>query len=272
MTPAGLSKEEQSQILSYLEKNLHGPVAIEVWTRKESALVRTDRDPCTHCEDVISVARQLAALHPGLSVTLYDLDRHASRAEEARIDRPPLTVLRGRQGREFRITGLWSGLLFPPAVDAIAFLGAGASPLTDEAKAPLATLEEDFTIEVMGAPYDAYSAYMLRLVAALAVESRHVHASFVQIAEFPLLASTRAVDEIPVLTLNGKRYVGTWDGPELVEQIVRTVNGDESPVIRANTFSGPFYTDEEITRLAAAQGQSPEPPPQTSGGLYIPGQ
>ncbi len=272
MTPAGLSKEEQSQILSYLEQNLHGPVAIEVWTRKESALVRTDRDPCTHCDDAVTIARQLTALHPGLSVTLYDLDRHATRAEEARIDRPPVTVLRGRHGREFRITGLFSGLLFPPVVDAIAMLGAGASPLTDETKTLLAAIEQDITIEVMGAPYDAYSAYMLRLVAALAVESRYVHASFVQIAEFPLLASTRAVDEIPVLTLNGKRYVGTWDGPELAEQVHRAVSGDTNPVVRANALSGPFYTDEEIIRLAAAQGQSPEPPPQAQGGLYVPGQ
>jgi hypothetical protein len=272
MTPAGLSKEEQAQVQQYLTQNLVGPVAIEVWTRKESTLVRTDRDPCTHCEDVIAVARQLAALHPGLSVTLYDLDRHASRAEEAGIDRPPLTVLRGRQGREFRITGLWSGLLFPPSVDAIALLSAGVTPLTDETKEKLAAVEEDVTLEVMGTAYDPYSAYMLRLVAGLAVESRHVRASFTQLGEFPLLALTRSVDEIPVVTLNNKRYVGTWDGPELAEQISRAASGDEEPVVRANVFSGPFFTDEEIARRAAAQaGQGRQEPPQTSSGLYVPG-
>jgi hypothetical protein len=47
------------------------------------------------------------------------------------------------------------------------------------------------------------------------------------------------------------------------------VTGDDSPVVRANTFSGPFYTDAEIARLAAQRG---EEPPQTAGGLYVPGQ
>jgi hypothetical protein len=269
MSPAVLSKEEQLQVQSYLQQNLLGPVAIEVWTRKESPLIRTDRDPCTHCEDVVAVARQLASLHPGLSVTLYDLDRHAGRAAEAGIDRPPVTVLRGRYGRQFRITGLWSGLLFKPAVDAMVFLSSGATPMTDDAKEKLAAIDHDVTIEIMGAAYDGYSGYMLRLVAALAVESRHISSSFLELAEFPMLASTRAVDEIPVLLLNNKRYVGTWDGPELAEQISRAVTGDDSPVVRANTFSGPFYTDAEIARLAAQRGAEP---PQTAGGLYVPGQ
>lgn len=270
MTPALLSKEEQTQVQSYLQQNLVGPVAIEVWTRKESNLVRTDRDPCTHCDDVIAVSRQLASLHPGLSVTLYDLDRHAGRAQEAGIDRPPTTVFRGRHGRELRVTGLWSGLLFKPAVDAIALLSAGQTPMTDETKEMLAALDQDVSLEVMGAAYDGYSGYMLRLVAALAVESRHIRASFLQLAEFPMLASTRAVDEIPVLMLNNKRYVGTWDGPELAEQIRRVVTGDDDPVLRENMFSGPFYTDAEISRLAAQQGGQ-QPPPPTSGGLYVPG-
>jgi hypothetical protein len=268
MTPAAMSREEQQQVASYLEQNLGGPVAIEVWTRKESALVRTDRDPCTHCEDVIAAARQLATLHPGLSITLYDLDRHATRAQEAAIDRPPVTVLRGRGGRQFRITGLWSGLLFAPTLDAICFLGGGTTPMIEETREHLTAIEKDVTLEVMGTAYDSYSGYMLRLIAAFAVESKRIHASFIQLAEFPMLASTRAVDEIPVLLLNNRRFVGTWDGPELVEQIQRVVAGDDNPVVRTNTFSGPFYTDEDIARGAV---QSNPEPPRTEGGLYLPG-
>lgn len=268
MTKATLSRDEQVQVRQYLEQNLAGPVGIELWTRKESALIRPDRDPCTHCEDVLAIARQVAALHPGLSVTLYDLDRHAARAEEAGIDRPPVTVLRGRQGREFRLTGLWSGLLFPSFVDALLLLGAGATSLSDTTKEYLAGVEEDVTVEVMGAPYDAYSAHLLRLVAAFAVESKRVRASFIDLAEFPLLAASRAVDEIPVTVINGRRFVGTWDGPELAEQIARAAQGDTTPVARANVLSAPFYTDEEIARLAAERG---EDPPAQAGGLYVPG-
>ncbi len=269
MTGARLSKEEQSQVASYLEQNLETPVAIEVWTRRESPLIRTDRDPCTHCEDVVAVARQLASLHPGLSVTLYDLDRHAQRAQEAGIERPPVTVLRGVQGCEFRFTGLWLGLLFPAMLDAIALLSLGAAHVAEETWEKLASLQTDVTLEVMGAPYDAYSAHMLRLAAAFAAESKHVRASFIQIAEFPMLASARAVDEIPVVLIDNRRHLGVWDEPELAEQIRRTASGDDGSVSRETIASTPFYTDDEIARLAAESGQ--EPPPQTASGLYVPG-
>ncbi|MGE0134426.1 MAG: hypothetical protein AB7L91_03505 [Dehalococcoidia bacterium] len=268
MSPASLSREEQAKVMSYLEQNISGAVSLEVWMRRESALVRTDREPCLHCEDVVAVTRQVAALHPALSVTLYDLDRHERRAQEARIERAPTTVIRGRRGREFRIAGLWSGLLFPPTLDVIAIFSAGATPLSEDTRALLASIEEDITVEVLGAAYDAYSAHMLRLVAAFAVESKRVHASFVNVANFPLLASTRSVDEIPVVLIGNKRYVGVWDGPELAEQIHRVASGDDTPVTRGNPQSGPFYTDEEIAAIAA---ERTEEPPRTAGGLYLPG-
>lgn len=268
MSPTGLSREEQAQVMAHLEEHLAGPVSFEVWTRQESALIRTDRDPCAHCEDVMMVTRQVAALHPGLTVTLYDLDRHAGRAEEAGIERPPVTVIRGRGGREFRIVGLWAGLLFPPTLDVVAIMSAGTTPLSDETKAMLASLEQDVTVEVLGAAYDAYSAHMLRLVAAFAVESKRVRASFVNVANFPIYASTRAVDEIPVVMIGNRRYIGVWDGPELAQQIQRVASGDDTPVSRGNPLSGPFYTDAEIAALAAERS---EEPPRTAGGLYIPG-
>ncbi|MBX7111408.1 MAG: hypothetical protein K1X87_06120 [Dehalococcoidia bacterium] len=268
MTPSALSREEQAQVMAYLEQQISGSVSLEVWTRKESPLIRTDREPCVHCEDVVSVARQVAALHPALSVTLYDLDRHERRAQEAGIDRPPTTVLRGRGGRQFRITGLWAGLLFPPTLDVMAILSAGATPLSDDTRAALASLEQDVTVEVLGAAYDAYSAHMLRLVAAFAVESKRVQASFVNVANYPLLAAARSVEEIPVVFIGNKRFVGVWDGPELAEQIRRVAGGDDTPVSRGNPMSGPFYTDEEIAALAA---ERLEEPPRTAGGLYLPG-
>lgn len=268
MTPTGLSREEQAQVMSYLEQQLAGPVALEVWTRSESTLIVPDREPCVHCDDVVTVARQVAALHPGLSVTLYDLDRHGQRAAEAGIDRPPTTVVRGRGGREFRIAGLWSGLLFPPTLDVISILSAGTTPLSDETKAALGSIETDVTVEVLGAAYDAYSAHMLRLVAAFAVDSKRVRASFVNVANFPSLAAARAVDEIPVVMIGNRRYVGVWDGPELAEQIRRAGAGDLDPVSRGNPMSGPFYTDAEIAAIAAERN---EEPPRTAGGLYLPG-
>ena len=75
-----LGKQDQMAISQFLREHLLGRVGIEVWSRKDSGLVLTDRDPCTHCDDTVSVMRELVSLHAGFTFTPYDLDRHSERA------------------------------------------------------------------------------------------------------------------------------------------------------------------------------------------------
>ncbi len=264
-----ISKEDKLAISGFLQQRLAGPVALDVWTREQSTILRTDRDSCTHCDETRELARELASLHPGISITLYDLDRHADRAAEAGIDRPPVTVIRAR-GRELRIIGYWSGGLFPPVVDALTFAAAGTTPLKDATREVLAGLADDVELELLIVPYDPYSAQMLRLVAAFGVESRRVRVQVTEMAEFPLLAAARGLTEVPVLVLNGHRYVGAWEEGDLVEQVRRVAAGDGAPVIRDHAPSSPFVTEDEALRLAAeAQQQGPQA--AAPGGIVLPG-
>ena len=80
-----IPREERPAIADHLAQRLVGPVGLDIWTQQESALVRTDRDPCTFCDQVAIAARQFASLHPGISLTRYDLDRHADRARESAV-------------------------------------------------------------------------------------------------------------------------------------------------------------------------------------------
>lgn len=270
-----ISREDRAAISSLLLERLVSPVAIEVWSRKESTLVRTDRDPCTHCGDTVQAARDVASLHPALSITLYDLDRHADRASEAGIDRPPLTVVRAH-GAELRILGYWSGLLFPAFIDTLLFASAGGAPITPESRETLAGLPADVTVEAMVTPYDPYSAQTMRLVLALGIESHRVRAQVTEASEFPMLATARGVTEVPVLLINGRRYVGAWGEVELVEQVRRAAAGDDEPVIRERVLSTPFMTEEEAKQVAAQQAAGTPPgvaPPAAAGGsgLIVPG-
>ncbi len=273
-----ISREQRGVIAQYLAQRLAAPVSIETWTQKESALVRTDRDPCTFCDQVAAAARQLASLHPLISLTPYDLDRHADRAKDAGIERPPVTVVRSRNGREVRFVGLWSGLLFPAFVDIVIFAGAGVAPVKEETRAALAALETDLKLELLVAPYDPYSALTLRVAAAFAIESRRIKLQAIEVSEFPRLAEIRMVGEVPVLTVNGRRYPGAWDEDDLLEQIRRIATGDAEPVIREHVLTSPYLTVEQAEQLAAreAQGLPSQPgqpggPPTTPGGLVIPG-
>src|SRR5690606_9553806 len=178
-----LSKTEELQVARYIGERIQYPVGLDVWTRKESGFVRTDRDTCTHCDDVLLAMRQLATLHPALSITPYDLDRFADRAEQAGVDTVPTTILRG-SGRSLRFVGLPSGLLFPAFLDLIWFVSNGVTPVGDETRAALRAIEERVDIEVMVTPYDGYSAYMARLLGAFAVESRQLRVRITEMAEF----------------------------------------------------------------------------------------
>ena len=267
-----IPREQRPAIANYLSQRLAGPVSVETWTQRESRLVRTDRDPCMFCEPVSSAARQLAALHPLISLTPYDIDKHADRAAEAGIERPPVTVLRGRNGREVRFTGLWSGLLFTAFMDAVVYVGAGVAPINPETREALQAIEEELRLELLVAPYDPYSAYTLRVAAAFAVEARRVRLEVIEISEFPRLAQTRMVTEVPVLLVNGRRFTGAWDENDLLEQLKRVAAGDSEPVIRERILVSPFMDVDQAQAFAAREAQGvARQPPTTPGGLIIPG-
>ena len=267
-----IPREQRPAIANYLSQRLAGPVSVETWTQRESRLVRTDRDPCMFCEPVSTAARQLAALHPLISLTPYDIDRHADRAAEAGIERPPVTVLRGRNGREIRFVGLWSGLLFTAFMDALVYVGGGVAPINPETREALQAIEEELRIELLVAPYDPYSAYTLRVAAAFAVEGRRVRLEVIEISEFPRLAQARMVTEIPVLLVNGRRFTGAWDENDLLEQLKRVAAADPEPVIRERILVSPFMDVDQAQEFAAREAQAAAgQPPTTPGGLIIPG-
>ena len=263
-----LARDLEVEVANHLGEQLVRPVSLDVWTRRDSALVLTDRDPSTHGDEVLATMRQLVRLHPSITVTPYDLDRHATRAAEAGVELSPTTIVRSA-GRSVHLVGLPAGMLFPAFLDVMAFLSRGEAPLAEESRAAVAALTAPVQIELLGAAYDPYSAHMMRLLAALAAASRFVHVRIIEVAEFPLLAARRGVAEVPVLTIEGRRLVGAWEEPALIEQLQRVVAGNTEPVIRDHVYSMPYVTEEESRRMGAQQAGGASPAP--AGGLYIPG-
>ncbi len=271
-----IPRTERPAIADFLAQRLVGPVALDVWTQQDSELVRTDRDPCTFCDQVTTAARQFASLHPAISLTRYDLDRHADRAREARIERAPVTVIRGR-GHELRIVGLWSGVLFPAFMEAVVYASSGTPPLQASTLEKLAqideSLDEDLEVELLMAPYDPQSATTLRLAAAFAMVMRRVRVEAIELSEFPLLAEARMVAELPVVTIGGgRRFTGGWAEEDFAEQLRRSAAGETESVIRDRILTSPFLTIDQAQAIVT--GESPPPdqqqPPVSPGGLVLP--
>jgi hypothetical protein len=64
-----LDPADEAAVASHLQQNLARSVGLEVWTRQESVLVRSDRDRCVRCDDVVELAKQIAV---ELMVAPYD--------------------------------------------------------------------------------------------------------------------------------------------------------------------------------------------------------
>ncbi|MGE3855964.1 MAG: hypothetical protein AB7G21_03265 [Dehalococcoidia bacterium] len=270
-----LPREAEGEIIRFFAERLARPVSIDVWTRRRSELVLPDRDTSLHDEEQLALMRQFVRLSPALTITPYDIERHADRAAEAHIDLTPTTVMRCA-GRSVQYVGMAGGMLFPALLDVMSYLSVGVTPLDDESREVLATLREPVHLELLVAPYDNYSAHLMRLVAALATECRMVRARVVDVTEYPIFASLRGVSGVPVLSIEGQRFVGVWDEAELLEQIRRIATGDTDPVIRSQVYAVPFISEADARAMEAesvSDVTETMTPPTTgpSSGLYIPG-
>jgi hypothetical protein len=265
--------EQQEAIGAVLDERMELPISIEVWARKDDTLVRTDRPACPHCQDTLRLARMLASLHPGLTVTWYDIDKFERRAAEYGIERAPFTVLRGRNGREMRILGFWTGALFPAVVDIITYLSQEQSPYAEASKAVLERLDRDIDVQLYGAIYDQLSAQMLRMTGALAAQSRHFRVQFTELVGAQDIALQKEIEGIPVMVMDNTRYTGVWDEQSLIQQIDHIIAGRPVIVTPPQAATVPYYSETDIERMAqqqAVEAAANQEPPRTPSGLYLP--
>jgi alkyl hydroperoxide reductase subunit AhpF len=271
-----LSREEAAELAVYLRERIQGRVGLEVWTRQVPAIVLTDRDADPHNDEVVGLCRQMATLHPAISVTQYDLDRHAAKAAAAGIDLAPTIVVRGA-GRTVQVAGYPAGLLFSAFLEVLWFASAGRSPLTDETRTVLEAVDRDVRMEAFVTPYDPYSPHLVRLLAAFATESKRLRLRIVEVTARPMLAQQRLVAEVPVLWLDDRRLDGLWQEDTLRTQLFRHLAGDDEVVIRDHVYVAPYLTEDELLQMAAEAGEDEAPAiggaeAQHGGGLILPGQ
>lgn len=250
-----LDRAEAVAIVEWLSERIVRHVGIEVWWQPDGSAVPPGRDSAVHAEIMLSAMKQLASLHRALSITPYSLEQFAERAQREGVHLAPTTVLRGG-GKAVRLGGLFSGLLFPPLLDVVTFLSA-ETPLQPETKDALARLPRPLDVEILLAPYDPYSGHLLRLLGAFAAESKNVRLTAIEIAEFPRLAAIKGISEVPAMTIEGRRFSGTWDEAPLAEQLRRIASNEPDPVVRERIFVTEFVTEEQARAADAGLPSTP---------------
>ncbi len=279
-TENSLSREAEAQLASTLQQNIQRRLSLDVWSRPTSSIYRSDRDDARHGMEMTNLVRQITSLHEAISFTPYDIDTFAKRAEQDFVTVAPTIVARSA-GHSIRLVGIPAGTLFPAFIDVIVSLTYLSLPLDDEIYQVIAKIESAVNngspveVELFVTPYDDISSRLYGIFGVVAAATKSVRVTITEIAEFPILAKNKLIEQVPVVTLNGHRFIGVWALHEILHQILHIAKSEDEIVVREESFSGPYVSEDDALKLVSEQSQTnsnmtSSDLKETDSGLLIP--
>jgi len=275
-----LSREAEAQLASTLQQNIQRRLSLDVWSRPASSIYRSDRDDARHGTEMINLVRQITSLHQAISFTPYDIDAFDKRAKQDFVTVAPTIVARSA-GHSVRLVGIPAGTLFPAFIDVIVSLTYLNLPLDDDIYQVIEKIESvvdnksPVEVELFVTPYDDISSRLYGIFGVLAAATKSVRVTITEIAEFPILAKNRLIEQVPVVTVNGHRFIGVWALHEILHQILHIAKSEDDIVVRQESFFGPYVSEDEALKLVSEQSQAnsnmtDSQLKETDSGLLIP--
>lgn len=249
-SPGPLNREQAKQVSVLLRERVVRPLALEVWTREPLTEATDEHDDGRHGQAALDLMRQLKALNSKLTVTHYDIDRHARVAAERGIEHSPTVTIRSGP-RSLRTVGLFHGPFFQGFLDALGLVAIGGSRLGTETRQRLHSIEDEVTIQAYLTPFDPISTPLIPLLAAFAVEGKRFRVTLYEASQFPVLVSQRSIEQVPLIVVNGEQFVGHYSEMDLAEQVARVVEGNAEPVARNQVFTAKYVSEDEARRIGA---------------------
>ncbi len=262
---------EQEAIRSLFERELGGRVRIDFFTQRPSKLVLPGREECAFCEDVRKMLRELASLSERIVLTVHEFSEERAAAARLGVDRIPGIVVRGILNRPLRFFGIPAADLFPAFVDAIIAASHGEPMVSRETARILKKMRRDVDLTVLVAPPCPHSAAMALIAARLALASPRVHASVVEVTEFPDLMERHEVREVPTTIMDGRiALVGEVEFEEdLADALVEASAEEPSPLATTSRrHVGPATPVGPPPRPSSEEAPSFR---RTQSGLILPG-
>ncbi len=174
-------------------------------------VVFTQSNECQYCAETRQLVEEVAALHPKLSVQVYDLVEDKEVAAQFGIDKIPAVALVRVDGEEtdygIRFYGIPSGYEFSTLIEDIVMVSRGESGLSEQTKAQLAQLEDDVHLQVFVTPTCPYCPQAVRLAHQMAMVSDKVTADMVEAIEFPHLSHKYDVMGVPRTVINETEFL-----------------------------------------------------------------
>ncbi len=187
-----LMQEKDRQAVQEAFAGLSRPVEIALFTSAESG---------EYSEVTKELLQEVVALHPLLSLSVYDLERDGAYAAELGVDKAPgMVFLVGneRQNHGFRFAGLPSGYEFASLIEVIRLAGGAVQPdLQPATMALLETINAPMHMQVFVTPTCPYCPRAVVMAYRLALSSPYITAEGIEVTEFPELGDRYAVMGVP---------------------------------------------------------------------------
>lgn len=213
---------EQEYIREIFRESLTGPVKLEFFTQRRSAVLIPGREECEYCDDIREMLEDLARLSDKVTLRVHEFEKAAAEAARYGAVRVPATVVRGVLNRPVLFYGLPGGTLFAALIDVCVGVSRGDTEMQPAFKKKLKRVKRDVTVQLFTTPEDPDGPDIARALAALAIENGHVRLSIVETAEFPALAQQLGIERVPVTVIDGRTSLqGAVPPPTLLEQIVK---------------------------------------------------
>ncbi|WP_448337495.1 protein disulfide oxidoreductase [Chloroflexus aurantiacus] len=187
-----LMQEKDRKAVQEAFTGLNRPVSIVLFTSAESG---------EYSEVTQELLQEVVALHPMLSLHVYDLERDSAYAAALGVDKAPgIVFLVGeeRQNHGLRFAGLPSGYEFASLIEAIRLAGGAIQPdLQPATMALLETIQSPMHLQVFVTPTCPYCPRAVVMAYRLALANPYISAEGIEVTEFPELGDRYAVMGVP---------------------------------------------------------------------------
>ena len=185
------------------------------------------KENCDYCADERQLLQEVAALHDGIGLSLYDIETDRETAEKFAVDKAPAVVIAAKDGTGvrdlgIRFSGIPSGHEFGTLINDILLVSQRDSGLSEKTRQYLKTLDQPLLLQVFVTPTCPYCPRAVLLAHQMAMENpRWIRAEGVEATEFRELAEKYYVSGVPQTVINSgaKMVVGAVPEINLLSQI-----------------------------------------------------
>ena len=135
-----IPESEAGALRAHLDKELGGPVTLDLFIEPKSAIVVPGRSECELCEETRDLLQDVASLSDQITLTVHDVRTESDLARETGVSRVPTLVLRGAARGVVRYLGIPAGPEFGTLLEDLAAVSRGTTTLNEESRTKLASL------------------------------------------------------------------------------------------------------------------------------------